>query len=184
MDMDRAGASTKTKTGDTNAVVLTKVSLTPRKLLFQITEKKPSTPERAHTPKPKRAPWEDPIFVAQHAPAEEVKPLGVSPPDEDPLEPIQDVASGDMDEAFFGDFIDYSVSLKGSEDPILVCHAFCDIMLAECFAACLLRSFSVTVDPTETPCLYRPHTGPNSSKRLPQLSKGPWRVQGCRNTPE
>lgn len=119
MDMDRAGASTKTKTGDTNAVVLTKVSLTPQKLSFQIIEKKPSTPERAHTPKPKRAPWEDPIFVAQHAPAEEVEPLGVSPLDEDPLEPIQDVASGDMAEAFFGDFIDYSVSLKGSEDPIL-----------------------------------------------------------------
>lgn len=76
-----------------------------------------------------------------------MKTLEVSPPDEDPLEPIQDAASGEVDDTFFGDFIDYSASLKGSEDPILVSDGFCDITLAKCFAACL-RFPSVTVDPT------------------------------------
>ncbi|KAG1754268.1 hypothetical protein EDB19DRAFT_1665522 [Suillus lakei] len=107
--MDQTSASTiapknSAKTGNTDAM---------------ITEKKPSTPERARTPKPKRAPWEDPVFVTRHAPTDEVKPLEVIPPDDDALETIQDVASGEIDEAFFGDFINYSVSLKGSEDPIL-----------------------------------------------------------------
>jgi len=133
--MDRAGAGTiapknltKTKTGNTDAVVRRSIQIIRQKLTsFQITEKKPSTPERARTPKPKRAPWEDPVFIMQHAPTDEVKPLVVSPPDEDPLEPIQDAASGEVDETVFGDFIDYSVSLKGSEDPILVCDDFCDI---------------------------------------------------------
>ncbi|KAG2146912.1 uncharacterized protein EDB93DRAFT_455734 [Suillus bovinus] len=104
MDMEQLGSSTKTKTGNSNAV---------------ITETKPSPTKRARTPKPKKAPWEDPVFIAQHAPADEVKSLGVSPTGEDPIEPIQDIVSGEVDEALFGDFIDYSVSLKGSEDPIL-----------------------------------------------------------------
>jgi hypothetical protein len=124
------------------------VSLTRQKLTsLQITEKNPPTPERARTPKPKRAPWENPVFIAQHAQIDEVKALEVSPPDEDPLEPIQNVASGEVDEAFFGDFIDFSVSLKGSEDPILVRDSSCDITLTQCFAACL-RFPTITIDPT------------------------------------
>ncbi|KAG2364491.1 hypothetical protein BDR07DRAFT_788850 [Suillus spraguei] len=136
-DMDRAGVSTiapknltKSKTRNTNAVN---------------TEKKPSTSERARTPKPKRAPWEE-VFTAQHAPTDGVKPLGVSPPDSDPLEPIQDITPGDVDGMFFGDFIDYSVSLKGSEDPII--PASSDPPLLQLTPRKLPVCIDLTLDPT------------------------------------
>ncbi|KAG1756292.1 uncharacterized protein EDB91DRAFT_1192061 [Suillus paluster] len=109
-DMGQASTSTVasenlTNTRNTNAVII---------------DNKDLAPDRTNpTPKPKMAPWEDPVFITQHALSDEVKPLDISPPDEDPLEPIQDVASEEICEAVFGDFSDYSVSLKGSEDPIL-----------------------------------------------------------------
>jgi hypothetical protein len=78
-------------------------------------------------------------------------------PDEDPLSPIQDIASGDVEKALFGDFIDFSVSLKESEDDvILVCYGFCDILLAKFFlqpASPLLTPYKLPVctDPTLDP---------------------------------
>jgi hypothetical protein len=76
-----------------------------------ITETEISTPGHART---------DPVFIAQHASTNEVKPSMVCLPDEDPLSPIQDIASGDVEKALFGDFIDFSVSLKESEDDAIL----------------------------------------------------------------
>jgi len=51
-------------------------------------------------------------------------PLRANPQEEDPLDPIQDIAPDDICEVLFDDYIEYSTSSKGSQDPILVRDAF------------------------------------------------------------
>lgn len=65
-----------------------------------------------------------------------------------PLEPIQD----DICDVLFDDYIEYSVSLKGSEDPILVVvgDAFVKLCAADCFAVCLLKLSTISVNVTQT----------------------------------
>lgn len=71
------------------------------------------------------------MFIAQHVSSEEVKPFDAS--EQVPLEPIQDVALEETCEVLFDDYIEYSMSLKESEDPILVRDAFVKLCAADCF---------------------------------------------------
>jgi hypothetical protein len=123
-----------------------------RTVIFQNTEIKPSTQGRI--PKPKKAPWEDSIFIAQDVSSDEVKPSEVSPPEEVPLEPIQDTAPKEICEVLFDDYIEYSMSLQESDDPILVRDTLVNPCAADRFAACLITLCSVTIDPKQARRLY------------------------------
>lgn len=107
------------------------------------------------------------------ASSEDVKPSKMCFTDVDSLE---DDRVGNNAYSLLGDeYIEYSVSLAGSENSILVSDMLVMLCTADRFVGRFLRFSYDPVDAArQVPYCHRPHRDPHSNKEWPRLSGGTW----------